>query len=595
MGYEQGLLDKVREIAEDCQGGHVSYCSARCPMHTDAKAYVNLVAEGKLKEAVLKIREKAFLPGTLGRICAHPCEDECRRNTEFKQPVSIAALKRYAADKADSEDLWDTSKKPPSGKKAAVIGAGPAGAQAAIDLAKEGHDVTVYDRLSVVGGMMRVGIPEYRLPRNIIDFEYKYLEKLGVKFKLGVEIGKDIMFEDLVKDYDAVVVANGAHKGFVPPVKGIETAGITNAAQFLKEVSLDKSAVSVGKHVLVIGGGDVAMDCARSALRLGAGKVTVACLESKDEMPASKHEQKGALEEGIVFMPSWGSDEILSANGRVSGVVLKECTSVFDADGRFSPAYGDKKSQIECDMIIFAAGQQVEDVTGGALEQGGGGRRYVVDKQTLATSIDKVFAAGDCAGGTIVVEAMALGRKAAISANRFLAGEDLSEGRDFVSEYDFKSELDIPLAEDVKDLPRKHTNMLLPAERVKSFDECDLGFDEITAVEEGSRCLVCECKKCMVECIMLNDFTLYPGALFKKFLEDGNIEPLVVYSCNMCDQCTLVCPKEFKFAELFGNIRKAMVKDNNGESPIPGHKAINMHQKFGFSKAFTVKMKGGKR
>ena len=594
MAYEQGVLDKVREIAEDCQGGHVSFCSARCPMHTDAKAYVNLVAEGKLKEAVLKIREKAFLPGTLGRICAHPCEDECRRNTEFGQPVSIAALKRYAADKADSEDLWDVSKKSASGKTAAVIGAGPAGAQAAIDLVREGHDVTIFDKLNVVGGMMRVGIPEYRLPRNIIDFEYKYLDKLGVKFKMGVEIGRDILFDELKKQYDVVIVANGAHKGFIPPAKGGDAAGITNAAEFLKGVSLDKKTVSIGKKALVIGGGDVAMDCARSALRLGADKVTVASLESENEMPASKHEQEGALAEGIVFMPGWGIDEILNSNGHVSGTVLKQCVSVFDADGKFNPVYGDEKSQIDCDTIIFAAGQQVEDVTGGALQQGGGGR-YVTDKQTLSTSIDNVFVAGDCAGGTIVIEAMALGRKAAISANRFLRGEDLSEGRDFISEYNFKSELDIPLDEGVKDLPRGHTNMLDPVERVKSFDECDLGFDELTAVEEGSRCLVCECKKCMVECIMLNDFTLYPGALFKQFLEDGDIEPLVVYSCNMCDQCTLVCPKEFKFAELFGAIRKAKVKANNGQSPMPGHKAINMHQKLGFSKAFTVRMKGASR
>jgi NADPH-dependent glutamate synthase beta subunit-like oxidoreductase len=334
------------------------------------------------------------------------------------------------------------------------------------------------------------------------------------------------------------------------------------------------------------------MDCARTAVRLGAEKVTVASLEKADEMPASKHEQEGALEEGIVFKPGWGGEEVLSADGHVSGIVLKICTSVFDADGRFSPAYGDEKLKHECDTLIFAAGQMVLDVTGGALKQGGGGR-YVVDKETLATSVDKVFAAGDCAGGTIVVEAMALGRKAAISANRFLAGQSLSEGRDFTQEYHYKSELDIPLEEGVQDLPRKHTKMLPPEERVKSFIECDLGLSEEDMLEESARCLKCECKKCMVECIMLNDFTIYPGALFKKFLEDGDLEPIVAYSCNMCDQCTLVCPKEFKFAELFGAIRKQMVKNNNGESPMPGHKAIKMHQKLGFSKLFTVRIKGG--
>jgi len=592
MAYDQSILDKVREIAQDCQGGHTSFCNARCPMHTDVTGYVELIGEGKLTEALQKIREKLFLPGSLGRICAHPCETECRRNTEFEQPISIAALKRYAADKADSEDLWDVSKKPASGKKIAVIGAGPAGAQAAIDLAREGHEATIFEKLNVVGGMMRVGIPEYRLPRDVIDFEYKYLEKLGIELKLGVEIGRDIQFDDLTRDYDAVVIAAGAHKAFVPPVPGLETGGITNAVDFLRAVSLGEPGVSVGKSVLVIGGGDVAMDCARSAIRLGAKKVDVASLEKDFEMPASKHEQEGALEEGVTFHCGWGCDEIISTDGNVSSLRMVECVSVFDANGRFSPAFGDSKMTLGCDMIIFAAGQQVSDVTGGAVKQGGGGR-YTVDKKTLTTSVDKVFAAGDCAGGTIVVEAMALGRKAAISINRFLAGQDLSADRDFDSEYHFKSELDIPLDEDVQDLPRKHTKMLPPAERVKSFIECDLGYEDAVATEESSRCLKCECKKCMVECIMLNDFTLYPGALFKKFLEDGDIEPIVAYSCNMCDQCTLVCPKEFKFAELFGAIRKVMVKSNNGQSPISGHKAINMHQKLGFSKLFTVRIKGG--
>ena len=594
MGYDQSLLDKVREIAEECQGGHPAFCSARCPMHTDVPAYVNLIADGDFSGALKKIREKLFLPGTLGRICAYPCETECRRNAEFNQPISIAALKRFAATQADSETLWDTSVKPASGKKVAVIGAGPAGAQAAIELAREGHSVTIFEKLDVVGGMMRVGIPEYRLPRDIIDFEYKYLEKLGVVFKMGVEVGRDVQFDDLKKEYDAVIVANGAHKGFVPGMPGLETGGITNAVDFLKSASLEKENLKVGKTVVVIGAGDVAMDCARTSLRLGAETVTVACLESEAEMPASAHEKEGALAEGITFKCGWGGDSISSANGNISAITLKECTSVFDSEGKFSPVYGENKTELACDTLIFATGQIVIDATGGAVEQKGGGR-YVADAQTLATSIENVFVAGDCAGATIVVEAMALGRKAAISAIRYLSGKDLSADRDFQAEYHFESELDIPLDEGVEDLPRKHTQMLDPKERIKSFVECDLGFDVETAIAESSRCLDCECKKCMVECIMLNDFTLYPGELFKKFLEDGDIEPIVAYSCNMCDQCTLVCPKEFKFAELFGGIRKAMVKNNKGQSPMPGHKAINMHQKLGFGKFFTVRMKGGKK
>ena len=592
MPFSQNVMDKVREIAQDCQGSQTSFCNARCPMHTDATKYIEQIGEGKLEDAIVTIREKLFLPGTLGRVCAHPCETECRRNTEYGQPISIAALKRYAADKADKESLWDTSKKPATGKKIAVIGAGPAGAQAAIDLAKEGHAVTIFEKLKVVGGMMRVGIPEYRLPRNIIDFEYSYLTKLGIELKLGVEVGKDIPFDDLVSQNDAVIVANGAHKNSIPVQTGTDVSGITTAVEFLRAVSLGEEP-GVGGKVLVIGGGDVAMDCARTSIRLNTESVTLASLEGVEELPASDHEQEGALDEGVIFKHEWCIEEIKSENGQVKAVEFKECTSVFDSDGKFAPTFGAGRLTIECDTLIFATGQTVIDATDGALEQGPGGR-YTTDKQTLATKMDKVFVAGDCAGGTIVVEAMALGRKAAISASRFLAGRDLSEDRDFESEYDFKSNLDIPLPKDVKDLPRKHTKMLPAAER-KSFIECDLGFDDETALEESSRCLKCECKECMKECIMFNDFTAYPGALFKKFLEDGDLEPIVAYSCNMCDQCTLVCPKEFKFAELFGAIRKDMVKANHGESPMPGHKAINMHQLLGFSKIFTVRMKGGSK
>lgn len=593
MTYDHGVLEKAAEIAEGCQGQYDSFCSARCPMHTDATGYINLIGEGRLDEAVLKIREKLFLPGTLGRICAHPCEKTCRRGKEFNQPVSIAALKRYAADRADKKELWDVSKKPASGKKVAVIGAGPAGAQAAVDLAKDGHEVTVYEKLKFPGGMLRVGIPEYRLPRSVIDFEYSYLAMLGVQFRMGVEVGQDIPFKKLTGQYDAVVVANGAHKGSVPPVRGADAQGITNAVDFLRDVSLAGKSAILGKNVLVIGGGDVAMDCARSALRLGARDVAVASLEKENELPASGHEQAYAREEGVRFYCGWGGEEIISTDGRVSGIKLKQCTAVFDADGKFNPAYGSENLELQCDTLIFATGQLVQDATNGFVKQGRGGR-YEADSRTLATESQKVFVAGDCAGSTIVVEAMALGRKAAISVSRFLAGQDLTANRNFALEYGFDSALDIPLPDGAEDTPRKHTRMLDPQARKTSFDECDLGFDDEAAKEETGRCLKCECKKCMEECIMLNDFTLYPGALFKKFLEDCNIEPLAAYSCNMCDQCTLVCPKEYKFADLFGAIRKDMVKANNGQSPMPGHKAINMHQMLGFSRLFTIKMKGGK-
>ncbi len=595
MQFSEKVLEKALTIAQECQGHNHAFCTARCPMHTDAIGYVGLIKENKIEEALLKIREKVFLPGTLGRICAHPCETECRRCKEYEQPISIAALKRYAADKADNEKLWDLEKKNATGKKAAIIGAGPAGAQAAIDLAKEGHAVTIFEKLDVVGGMMRVGIPSYRLPRKVIDFEYSYLEKLGVEFKMGVEIGKDIKFSDLAKDYDVVIVANGAHKGSQIPTKGDDCKNITNAVDYLKKASLEEKTDLPCKSVLVIGGGDVAMDCARTSLRLGATTVNMVALEKEDVLPASKHEQHGAREEGIIMHAGFGVQEIYSKDGKVESVLVHECTSMFDKDGKFNLQFNDKNTKkIECDTIIFATGQVVEDVTDGMIEQGRAGR-YINDKDTLATSVKNVFVAGDNAGGVIVIEAMALGRKAALSAINFLASKDLAEGRNFEEEWYYTSKLDIPLPEDAQDIPRVESKQMDPKERIKTFDECDFGFTEEEALKEAGRCFVCECKKCMVECIMLNDYTEYPGQLFKQFIKDKDLKPVIAYSCNMCDQCTIVCPEEYKFAELFGAIRKDMVKANGGNSPMKGHKAINMHQLLGFSKIFTGKYKGEKK
>ncbi len=593
--FSEKIIEKAKTIATECQGHNKAYCSSRCPMHTDAIGYVNLIRDDKPLEAIKLIREKLFLPGSLGRICAHPCEKECRSGKEFNEPIAIAALKRYAADTSDDESIWDLSKKVPSGKKVSVIGAGPAGAQAAIDLAREGHEVTVYEALPHVGGMMRVGIPAYRLPRNIIDYEYSYLEKLGVKFVMNTKVGVDISFEELQKSNDAIVVAMGAHKGSVIPSKGGEALNITNAVDFLKKASLEQKADVPCKKVIVIGGGDVAMDCARTSLRLGAEKVSLLSLESLDILPASKHEQEGALDEGIEFLCGYGNVEFIAKeeDGKqvVASAKFSECLSIFDEKGAFSPCFGENCITIDCDTVIFATGQLVEKLEGCDIEQARNGR-FSKDPLTLKTSLEGVFVAGDCAGTVIVVEAMASGRKAAYSVNRYLEGKALDFERNFSEEVGNISKLEIPLPKDAKAIPRKHTRMTEASQRIKTFDECDFGFDREGAIEEASRCLKCECKKCMIECIMLNDYAEYPGELFAKFIDKSSLDPIIAYSCNMCDQCTLVCPEEYKFSELFGLMRKDYIKANDGNSPIKGHKAINMHQMLGFSGFFTTKRKG---
>ncbi|RSK29072.1 FAD-dependent oxidoreductase [Bacillus sp. HMF5848] len=591
MEFNQKVKDEAAKIVDGCMGHDEAFCVATCPMHTDVKKYVAQIGLGRYEDALLTIREKLFLPNTLGRICAHPCESVCRRNEEFAQPISIAALKRFAAEKADRKELWDTSVGTPTGRHVCIVGAGPAGAQAAIDLRRQGHEVTIYEKLHVVGGMMRVGIPEYRLPRDVIDFEYSYLEDLGVEMKMGVEIGKDITFAQLKEQYDAVIIAHGAHKGSKPPVPGVEADGVFHAVEYLKEISLTHAFPKAGKRVAVVGGGDVAMDCARSSWRIGAEEVYLISLEELEKLPASHFEVEEALEEGVKFVNGWGTQEIISENGRISSVKVKRVKSMFDEEGRFNPTFIDEEMTLEVDTLIFATGQIVEDISGGLLEQTRGGR-YVVDADTLATNIENVFVAGDASGGNIVVQAMALGRKAATSIGLYFEGKALTEGRNFVREYSYETNLNVPLPKGTVDLPRTSGNLRSPEERKLDFVQADLGYTEEQALKEAGRCLQCECKLCMDECIMMNDYGECPQDIFKAFLETGTIDPIIPYSCNVCGGCTHVCPNDFPMGDVFMGMRKDMIKQNNGKSPMPGHKAIEMHQMLGFSKIFCTKVKG---
>jgi len=590
INYPSNVLAKMQEIADGCMGQDAPYCQSACPMHTDIRGYVNLIGEGKEEEALGLIREKLFLPATLGRICAHPCEDSCKRGTEYNQPMAIASLKRYVADKHDKEEKWDLNTKPSTGKKVAIIGAGPAGGQAAIDLRKEGHEVTVFEKLNVVGGMMRVGIPEYRLPRNIIDLEYTYLTKLGVNVKLGVEIGKDISMAQLEKDFDAIVLAHGAHKGVRIPFKGTEADGVYDAVEFLKEVSLTRNFKGLKKKVAVLGGGNVAIDVARSAARVGAQEVHLVCLEEMGKMPAHDWEVEEAIEEGVKVHAGYGSEQIISKDGKVSGYEIKKCTSIFDKDGNFNPQYDENsKKVLDVDTFVFAVGQAVESHFVDGLETTRGGR-FVACTDTLQTSKPNVFVCGDAVvnGSVIVIEAMASARQVSTSVNRFLKGEDLKEGRNFAEERGYETKLETEIKEGTEDLPRIKTKQLDPKERIKSFVEVDLGLTPEDAKKEASRCLSCECKLCMKECVMLNEFCECPKEIFEKVIATGEIDPIIPYSCNMCNQCTLECPKDFKISSSFMDMRLEMIKANKGKSPMKGHKAIEMHQLLGFSKIFNI-------
>ena len=573
---KQSVIDNMKEIAEHCMGEETAACVATCPMHTNVKEYVRLIREGKGEEAIKVIRDQLFLPGTLGRICAHPCEGKCKWN-EGKSPMAIASLKRYAADHFDREEDWNLSCKDENGKKVAVIGAGPSGLQAALELRKEGCQVTVFEKMPVRGGMLRIGIPAYRLPRTILEREISYLDHLGVKFELNCEIGKNKPFSEILENFDSVIVAVGKQQGRVDrSLDHWDAKGIFSAAGFLKEAAMSQDVKESGKVVLVVGGGDVDMDCARTARRLNAAeKVYSVCLEdSYDTMASSNHEIKGALAEGVKFNHAQAIQRIhTDENGRVSGVTLKKCLSMFDENGRFAPTYDEEDTrELKVDTIVFAIGQGVEaEFAGEDLEQRPNSTFACVKDTLQSTKNEKIFVAGDASGESVIaIQALATGRRAAQSVIRFLRGEDLRSGRELKDTWTYETKLQMPVDWDAITGQREDMQELDPKKRIHSFDEVALGYTKEEAEREAARCRQCECKLCMKECIMLNDYTECPKSLFKKYLEEGyeNLDHMIAYSCNECSQCTLKCPKEFNMKGIFTALKEDYAEKNNGLVPL---------------------------
>lgn len=586
----QHVIDNMKHIVDTCMGEDNAACIAKCPMHCDAKQYIKLIQENKGEEAISVIRQTLFTPGILGRICAHPCEGACRRGKE-DDPLSIVKLKRYVADNFDNPDYWDLSKINHSFKRVAIIGAGPAGAQAAYQLSKAGHFVTIFDKNSAVGGTMRTGIPEYRLPKKVIDHEFSFLNKLGVDFRLNTEIGKDITFESLCQEYDTVLVAVGRQIGRLDPSLQ-NYQGVHSALDFLKSVAETQSCTYIGKAVTVIGGGDVAIDCARSALRLqGVEKVNLVCLEdSYKTMPASSIEIHEALEEGIEFHLGWGVQEIIAQNHSVSQIKLKKCISIFNEQKQFSPSFdNDQQQLLNSDSIVFAVGQAVDssfDLHNSLNKKTNG--TFDADPTTLQTNNPKVFIAGDCASAVIVVGAMAEGGKAALSIDRYLRNLDLKADR--ISEYEESYDTKLFLPQDYLpkswDMPEKiirnHPNVENAKKRIHNFDEIEKTYTQEQAFKEANRCFQCECKLCMEECLMLSKYTSCPKKLFTEYLDKGyeTIEPKIAFSCNDCSQCTLRCPHDLNIQDNFMEMRKDYTAKLGGYSDFPGHTVLDDEQEL---------------
>jgi len=478
-----------------------SPCKATCPAHVSIQGFVALINQGKYHEALKLFKDAHPFPAVCGRVCHHPCEAVCTRG-DVEGPLSIQYLHRFLAD-------LDFSKGAPyipavaakREEKIAVIGSGPAGLSAAYELGRKGYPVTVFEKLPIAGGMMAVGIPEYRLPRDLLAAEIKVIEEMGVEIRKGVVFGKDITLGTLQNEgYKAVFLATGLHLSRRLNVEGEDLPGVLKGVDMLRDVGLGKD-VRMGENVMVIGGGNVAVDVGRTALRKGARQVTLVCLEKRKEMPAWDYEIEEALEEGISIVNSLGPKRFRSSGSGVSGVEFKKCISVFDEKGAFNPSYDEKAiTVLDCDTAIVAIGQAADLSFVQSESMGTTARGTIqVDPVTRQTSIEWVFAGGDVHHGPkSVVEAVQSGKEAAESIHRYLNKQDLAEGRE--KEWSYVK----PDVQGVEALPRTAMRTVPADERRKDFQEIALGLSEEQAKAEAKRCLECgvcsECYQCVEAC-----------------------------------------------------------------------------------------------
>ncbi len=480
-------------------------CQNTCPAGLDINAYVLMASRGQIEESYRYIKQYIPFPGVIGRVCPHPCEKECNRG-KLDDPIAINNVKRFVADyvmekgldgKYNYIKLQALPEKCPITKKekVAVVGAGPAGLTAAYFLIKKGYAVTVFEAADTAGGMMTYGVPEHRLPRNVVKWEIEALKKMGIEIKTKSPVGNP---EDLKKKgYAAVFMAVGSQNSAKLNVPGEDSTGVLQALAFLKDVNSGKK-VAVGKKVVVVGGGSVAMDVATCAHRLGAADVTVTCLEcSHDEMPAQNEEIEQAIEEGIKVDMSWGPKAIIATGGKVKGVELKRCTTCYDKAGKFAPAYDEKETKkIDADMVITAIGQRVDlsfmkDSKVKATKRG----TIETDARSFVTSVAGIYAGGDVARGQgTMIEAMADARKAAVAIDCYLRGVELPPPPPAVILADVtEPAFQFHLREYTKET-REKAKATPAAKRKDNFTEVNLGFaDKETCVKEARRCLTCRC------------------------------------------------------------------------------------------------------
>ncbi len=528
----------------DCRGP----CVLECPASVNAQGYVQAIAKGNDREAVRILKERLPIPASIGRVCPHPCEGGCRRQM-VEEPISIAYLKYFAADNVIAAGGYLPAKAAASGKRVGIIGGGPGGLTAAYYLSLKGHRVTLVDAMPQMGGMLRYGIPEYRLPKKVLDEEIAEIASLGVEMRNNFRIGADESFADFNSHYDAVILAIGAWSSMPIGCPGEELEGVLGGIDFLRQVALGEKP-NIGDKVAVVGGGNTAMDACRTAVRLGAKEVYVVYRRTENEMPAEQVEIDEAREEGVVFKFLTNPDVILGENGRVKEMKLQVMElGEPDESGRRRPVPVPGKFEVLPVTCVIAAIGQKANVTGfDGVELNSKGI-ISADETSYRTSMPNVFAVGDATNGgaSIAIEAIGEARRCAKVVDLHLNGMMVPYRKTYLSVKDVPSDY----FENYIKLPRTKMAVRPPEERKHDFEEINLGFTEAEARSEAARCLDCGCYD-FEECKLIRCANLYEikperirklkGAVHPSYKEKRLIAiERDQGKCIMCGQCVRIC------------------------------------------------------
>ena len=483
----------------NCYDTGTAPCKTACPAHLPVQGYIKMASQGRYMDALKLIKNENPFPAVCGAICNRRCEDACTRGT-IDEPIAIDEIKKFiAAKEINEKDRYIPKTVNHEGKqfeeKIAIVGAGPAGMSAAYYLRCKGYPVTVFEREDKAGGMLLNGIPSFRLEKDVIAAEIEVLKTMGVEFRFGIDVGSDVTIQQLRDEgYKAFYIAIGARGGRMAGVPGEDAKGVMSGIEFLNKVNKDEEHMKLSGKTVVIGGGNVAMDVARTALRAGSDDVSMYCLESRDEMPAAKDEIEEALEENISINNGWGPKEIITENGRVKAVVLKKCTSVFNAEKRFAPVYDENDTiTIECDNVLLSIGQQIiwgNLLAGTKVELNKNGTAKA-DPVTYQTAEPDIFVGGDVyTGPRFAIDAIAAGKEGCVSIHRFVhKGHSLTLARDLrhFIELD-KNNLDIEEYDNAKrQRPGRKSG-----DAASTYRDLREIFTEEQLKTEASRCLGCD-------------------------------------------------------------------------------------------------------